>query len=76
MNNIEKIKEILAQRVDVSKLTEETELTALGLDSLDLVEVSLEIEEALNIKFELDEIESFKTLKNVLDCVNQKTNNL
>ena len=40
MNAIETVKEILSEKVDVSKLKEEDPLTSLGLDSLDLVEVS------------------------------------
>ena len=40
------VSDILSTRVDVSSLKEEDELSALGLDSLDLVEVLLEIETA------------------------------
>ena len=43
------VSEIIAKRCDISNLKEEDELSALGLDSLDLVEAMLEIEEALGI---------------------------
>ena len=72
MDRIAKIREIMSQKVDLSNVTEDTELSSLGLDSLDLVEVVMEIEEALDIKFEMDEIASFKTLKDLVDCVNSK----
>ncbi len=72
MDKLEKIKAVMAKRVDVSKLKLEDELSSLGLDSLDLVEVVMEIEEELGIQFEMDEVASFKTLKDLVDCVNSK----
>lgn len=72
MDRVEVIRKIMAKRVDVTNLKEDDELSALGLDSLDLVEVVMEIEEELNVKFEMEEIANFKTLKDVIDCVNSK----
>ena len=72
MDKLEKIKAVMAKRVDVSKLKLEDELSSLGLDSLDLVEVVMEIEEELGIQFEMDEVANFKTLKDLVDCVNSK----
>lgn len=72
MDKIEKIKAIMAKRIDVTNLKEDDELSSLGLDSLDLVEVVMEIEEELGIQFEMDEIASFKTLRDVVNCVNSK----
>lgn len=72
MDRVAVIKEIMAKRIDVTNLKETDELSALGLDSLDLVEVVMEIETALDIQFEMEEIASFKTLKDVIDCVNSK----
>ena len=72
MDKVEKIRAIMAKRIDVTNLKETDELSALGLDSLDLVEVVMEIEEELGIQFEMDEIAGFKTLKDVIDCVNRK----
>ena len=59
MNIKEEVSKVLAKRVDVSALKEDDNLSALGLDSLDLVEVMLEIEEA-------------KTLRDVLDLIDKK----
>ena len=72
MDKVAVIREIMAKRVDVTNLKETDELSALGLDSLDLVEVVMEIETELGIQFEMEEIASFKTLKDVIDCVNSK----
>ena len=66
------VSEILAKRVDISTLKEEDSLKDLGLDSLDLVEVMLEIEDTLHIEFDSEEIANLTTLKSVLDLINSK----
>lgn len=66
------VSEILAKRVDISTLKEEDSLKDLGLDSLDLVEVMLEIEDTLHIEFDSEEIANLSTLKSVLDLINSK----
>ena len=73
MNIKEEVSKILAKRVDVSSLKEDDDLTALGLDSLDLVEVMLEIEEVFHIEFDSNEIEEAKTLRDVLNLIEKKT---
>lgn len=72
MNIKEEVSKVLAKRVDISSLKEEDNLSALGLDSLDLVEVMLEIEEVFHIEFDSSEIEEAKTLKDVLDLIQKK----
>ena len=72
MDVIETVKNILGQRIDVSKLQESDSLTDIGLDSLDLVEVMLDIENALNIEFTSNEIANLVTLKDVVDLINKK----
>ncbi len=66
------VSDILAKRIDVSSLKEEDSLKNIGLDSLDLVEVMLEIEDALGIEFDSEEIGELTTLKSVLDLINSK----
>ena len=66
------VSDILAKRVDVPTLKEEDSLKDLGLDSLDLVEVMLEIEDTLHIEFDSEEIGNLSTLKSVLDLINSK----
>ena len=72
MDVINTIKEILAKRVDVSKLKPEDSLASLGLDSLDLVEVMLEIEYALHIEFTSEEITNLTNIQSVIDLINAK----
>ncbi len=73
MNAIETVKAILAERVDISNLKEEDSLTSLGLDSLDLVEVMLSIEDKLSIEFTSEEIANLSTLKDVVKLIETKT---
>ncbi len=73
MNAIETVKAILSKKVDISNLKEEDSLTSLGLDSLDLVEVMLAIEDKLGIEFTSDEIAQLNTLKDVVKLIERKT---
>ena len=69
---IEKVKEILAKKVDISNLKEDDSLSELGLDSLDLVETMIEIEEELGVEFTSEEIANLKTLKDVIKLIESK----
>ncbi len=73
MDAIETVKSILSEKVDVSNLKEEDSLQSLGLDSLDLVEVMLAIEDKLSIEFTSDEIAQLSTLKDVVKLIERKT---
>ena len=68
----QKVKEIILKRTNIENISEEDELVALGLDSLDLVEVMLEIEEAFNIEFANDEIAEIVYIKDVLNLIEKK----
>ncbi len=72
MEYISKVKEILGKKVNVSTLKEDDNLTDLGLDSLDLVETMIEIEEELGIEFTSEEIANLKTLKDVTLLIEKK----
>ena len=73
MNAIDTVKSILSEKVDVSNLKEEDSLSSLGLDSLDLVEVMLSIEDQLSIEFTSEEIANLSTLKDVVKLIETKT---
>lgn len=72
MNVIETVKSIISKRADISGVSESDPLSSLGLDSLDLVEVMLEIEDALGIEFASDEIADLKSIKDVVELINKK----
>ena len=53
----EKLSKLLAEHADaeVSEITMETTFESLGIDSLDTVEMVMELEEELGVELELDE---------------------
>lgn len=66
------IKEKFAERVGVETLDEKLELKDLGLDSLDVVELLLEIEDEYNVKFESSEVTSCKTVRDLYKVIESK----
>ena len=63
---------LLEKGVKADQLNEETPLKDLGLDSLDIVEVMMGIEEELGIEFSTDELADAKTIKDVLTLIEKK----
>ena len=73
MNCFEEFKKIIASRVkDASKVTIDSNLKDLGLDSLDLLEIVTEGEEKLNVRFEDEELTTFNTVGDVVRCAERK----
>ena len=72
METLELVKEILKPKVEPDKITLSATMKDIGIDSLDLVEVVLEVEEKLGVSFEDDELLSLKTIQNVVDLIDQK----
>ncbi|WP_312712317.1 acyl carrier protein [Proteiniclasticum ruminis] len=62
----EKVKEILMKELNLSgeEVTMEASFEALGIDSLDLVELVMQLEEEFDINME--EIEGMKTVEDVV----------
>ena len=54
---LEKVTDLLAKHVDMdpSEITADTTFESLGIDSLDTVELIMELEEQLDCELELDE---------------------
>lgn len=79
MENLEKIKRLLSIISEAPEriITLESRLSEdLGMDSLDIVELTLELEDEFKIWIYEDEVESFKKIKTVgavLDYINNKT---
>ena len=72
METYEQIKKIISKYVDVSHLSENDLLENTGINSLDVVEISAQIEEIFNIELTSDEIISIKTMKDIVCLVEQK----
>lgn len=72
----EQIVAILAKQlnVDPSKITEDTEIVEdLGADSLDIVEVLMEMEQTFSLSVPDEEIINFKTPKDILVYITAHT---
>lgn len=69
---LEKVKQILADHCDIdpSKITEETTFESLGIDSLDTVEMVMEMEEDLGVELELNE--KVKTVGDMVKFIENK----
>lgn len=77
-------KEVIAQKVrdifvskfklDPRKITLETGLTDLGVDSLDLLEVIMDFENEFHVTFENEELETLTKVSDVIDILFKKIN--
>ena len=75
MDNLNLIVKLLKDYVsDEIEITRESTLKELQIDSLDLVEVVVSAEDETGVTFEDDELVDLKTVGDVVDLLNKKTN--
>ena len=72
MTNLARIEQIFTSLLKVDKIEPAMELKSLGLDSLDLVEVMMKIEEEFGIEFSNDEMLGFSTVADVVVDIENK----
>lgn len=72
MEPLQVVREAIRDRISIDSIKYDDRLDELGLDSLDLVETMLKIEEALNIEFTSDEIVELKTIQDVVNLIESK----
>ena len=63
---------MFAERLGVKKVDESKSLKDLGLDSLDIVEMCLNLEDRFGISFQTEELSSFKTVADLYAAVKAK----
>lgn len=72
-----KIAEIVIERLSKAsknkEITLDSNLKELGLDSLDVVDLLMEMEEQFEIEFENEEMLSLKLVSDVVDTIVKKT---
>lgn len=71
----EKVIEIIVEQLDVTKeecVLEASFIEDLGADSLDLVELIMEMEENFGIQIADDELERIRTIQDVVDFLKAK----
>lgn len=67
---------VLIEQFGVQDLRKEQKLKEdLDADSLDYVELRMELEDEFDIEIAIDEIDSIKTVQDVVDFVNKKISN-
>ncbi len=66
------IKQSFAERLNVNHVDETKSLKDLGLDSLDVVEMCLTLEDKYGIQFETDELSSIKTIADLYGSIEKK----
>jgi acyl carrier protein len=64
--------ELLKKVVKNKEITLDTELRALGIDSLDLAEIIMEAEEKFNVSFSNDELNGFVKVQDVVKTIDSK----
>ncbi len=72
MESLEIVKNAIKDCVDINAIKYEDNLYDIGLDSLDLVEAMLKIEEVLNVEFSSDEIVDLKTVRDLVNLIESK----
>lgn len=68
----EKITSLLVEKLecDASKISSETVLTDLGIDSLDITELVVDLEEEFNVEIELSD--NIKTIADLAGAIDEK----
>lgn len=69
---MEEIKTMFAERMNLEEVKETQSLKDLGLDSLDVVEMCLDLEEKYGIQFTTEELTSFKTIGDLFNSIEKK----
>ena len=73
MDTFLRLKKLLENRgIKTGQLTEISTLKDIGIDSLDLVEVLLELEKELNVTFSDDELLGCRSISDVVNLVAKK----
>lgn len=71
----EKVIKLVMEQLDVTReqcLLEASFIDDLGADSLDIVELLMEMEEAFGVEIADEELEKIRTIKDVIDFLEQK----
>jgi acyl carrier protein len=66
------IRKGFAERLKLEKVDDNQSLKDLGLDSLDVVEMCLDLEDKYQIQFLTEELSSFKTVGDLLSSIEKK----
>ncbi len=69
---MDEIRRGLAERLNLKEVGDDASLKELGLDSLDVVEYCLELEDTYGISFAAEELSSFETFGELCAAIEKK----
>lgn len=72
MDKKQEIENLIKEKLNISEINRNATSADYGLDSLDVVEFLLELEEQYGISFEASETTNLKTLGELLDLLDKK----
>ncbi len=69
----EKVQEVIAEQtgIDKSQITMESTFDELNIDSLDMVELVMALEEEYNVEIDEDAADKIKTIGDVVDYISK-----
>ena len=71
---MKEIREMFMERLNRKTIDENAKLKDLGLDSLDVVEMCLSLEESTGIQFETSELNDIETVHDLFSTIEKKLN--
>lgn len=70
-----KLTELVSEKTKVGELKPETDLSDLGLDSLDKADIMIQVEDIFHISFSEDEMAQISTIQDFEKSIESKLNN-
>lgn len=70
-----KLTELVSEKTKVGELKPETDLSDLGLDSLDKADIMIQVEDIFHISFNEDEMAQISTIQDFEKSIESKLNN-
>lgn len=70
-----KLTELVSEKTKVGELKPETDLSDLGLDSLDKADIMIQVEDIFHISFNEDEMGQISTIQDFEKSIESKLNN-
>lgn len=74
MDKVQEIINEMKEKYEIKDLNLNVSLTDLQIDSLDVVEFLLSLEDKYNITFEAEEMQDLKTASDLIELIKKKVN--
>ena len=75
MNRETELENLIKEKLNVSSINRDATIATYGLDSLDVVEFLLDLEDRYNVAFSAEETKDLKTVGELFDLILAKINN-